>query len=112
MCKEYSGWTNYPTWAVALWWGNSEGDQTYWEERATALLLDNERDEGDAASDLADEMRDVIDQDAEEIMPSSGMYADIWGWALEMVEWREIAKHYISEAALSLPPAEEEEEEV
>ena len=29
--RGYNGWTNYETWAVALWIGNEPGSYEYWE---------------------------------------------------------------------------------
>lgn len=35
--KEYSGWTNYETWNVALWMDNDQRSNEYWREQASEI---------------------------------------------------------------------------
>lgn len=96
----YNGWTNYETWNVALWYGNEQGWDDQWRERAEDLLWDNRDDDHDtwkegAIEPLAEEMK----SEAEENTPTtSGFYADLLNAALSEVNWREIARHYVDEA--------------
>lgn len=96
MCnKEYNGWTNYPTWNVNLWIG--EGLQDLAEECA-ANHKDSAIDAGEAVRDMLEELMPQV--------PETGMQADIWGWAWEQVNWREIGQHLID----NLEPEDENTE--
>ena len=87
--KTYNGWKNYETWLVALWIDNDDGCADYWAERAEEV-----RD----VSDLADEMDQYYQEMASEVIPSNGMFNDLFNSALREVSWYDIAEHYISEA--------------
>lgn len=89
----YQGWANYPTWAVALWIDNNQGDY----EQAISIAQDWVDDEPDLATmRVADELEGWI----EEAQPDLGatLYGDLLGWAIEMVDWRELAEHYLEAA--------------
>ena len=92
MSDGYNGWTNYETWNVALWWGES-GMSGYWIGEAEEMLEADDSD--DVAVQLADRMKsETIDE-----MPTvTGMYADLLKAALDEVNWREIAEHYVADA--------------
>lgn len=94
--KTYNGWTNYETWNVALWIDNDQGSQEYWIERATELVKENGKE--DSVSDLADEIQGQHEDNCPEVM---GCYADLLNAALAAVDWRELAEHYMDEAAMS-----------
>lgn len=95
----YNGWTNYETWVVNIWIDNSEGKQTRWSKRATELVkeaIDDQSEDirADAISTLADE----IESEHDEAMPEiHGAFSDLLTHALGMVDWREIAEHYIND---------------
>jgi hypothetical protein len=88
MEKTYNGWKNYETWLVALWIDN-DGAADYWAERAEEV-----RD----VSDLANEMEAYYTEMASEVIPSQGMFNDLFNSALREVSWYDIAEHYINEA--------------
>jgi hypothetical protein len=98
----YNGWTNYETWNVALWYGNEQGSQDYWNENAADALRNahGEADDADGWKDVAvDTLADMMKEDATENTPtSSGFYADLLNAALSEVNWHEIARHYVGEA--------------
>jgi hypothetical protein len=104
--KGYNGWTNYETWAVALWIDNEEGSC----ERARELAVDA-RDTAKADLSqfkrtaeglLADTLREWIrDEDAPDLGPT--LYSDLLSAALSEVDWYEIAEHYLADL-----PAEDE----
>jgi hypothetical protein len=117
--KEYNGYANYFTWAVALWLDSSIGDQEYWSEVADEILDDSQTVPA-CLSDLfspeewnADHVRnraitdfaDRLKENISDIGPGSGicedmpgMYADLFTAVFDFIDWREIAKNFIDAA--------------
>ena len=92
MSDGYNGWTNYETWNVALWWGEN-GMSGYWIGEAEEMLEADDSD--DVAMQLADRMKSETINEMPEV---TGMYADLLKAALDEVNWREIAEHYVADA--------------
>jgi hypothetical protein len=92
MSDSYNGWTNCETWNVALWWGDN-GMSGYWIGEAEEMLDDDDSD--DVAVQLADRMKWETINEMPEV---TGMYADLLKAALDEVNWREIAEHYVADA--------------
>ena len=88
MSTECNGWKNYETWIVNLWIDNDQAFANYWRDRAEEV-----RD----VSDLADEMQEFYTEQAEQVIPSQGMFNDLFNSALREVSWYDIAENYISE---------------
>lgn len=80
--RAYNGWTNYPTWAVHLWLANEEN--TYHASRG---VLADAGDPYRGASDLQEwvEAQNPLTEKA-------SMFSDILGWALQIVDWEEVAR--------------------
>lgn len=80
--ESYNGWKNYPTWAVNLWLSNDEG--LY---RAALEMARNEITIGDLAALYEAWI-------TEDLAPDLGasFAADLLGYSLAQVDWREIAK--------------------
>jgi len=96
--KTHNGWTNYETWAVALWLDNEESSYQYWrtvaDETIQLVKLPEERLE-DAATTLADRIKgEILDG-----IPTAltGFCADLLQAALEEVNWLEIAENFLGE---------------
>jgi len=89
MCKEYNGWTNYPTWCVALWIDNDQG--LYHMARETV----NQATDYDIRKDLY--LKDLVEELVYGVdgVPINGMTSDLMGWALSMVEWRDVVNHLL-----------------
>lgn len=113
--KGYQGWTNYETWAVALWINNDQGEQEYWHERARESVMNT----GDKAPNqymdhkdnaryqLTEELKAAHEERAEEWMGSqAGVFAGLMNAALVSVNWHEIAES-IMDAADAMSAAEE-----
>ena len=89
MCQEYNGWTNYPTWNVALWLDNEQSPHSYFVGRATDLDYD--------VSDLATEVKEYIEEQSP-VADRGSMWNDIVGWTLGSVDWRAIAESFCETA--------------
>jgi hypothetical protein len=84
----HEGWTNYETWAVALWVDNDEG--LYTERKR--LVRRHDDDAGDCASALKEWITDMT--------PDMGatLWADLLQSALSEVNWHELAETWIAES--------------
>ena len=94
----YNGWSNYPTWAVALWLSNEPGtdedtrrNAADWNER-TAV-------HGGALSDLADDLRAYVEHlpDVNAATARASLTSDLLGFALAAVNWLELAEHHTAD---------------
>ena len=87
--SDYQGWTNYETWSVALIWDNEQGSYNYWNERAYQM----QREFGeDALYELAEEMKTELQDNMPEL---DSLYQQLLGAAIDEVDWREIAGHWL-----------------
>ena len=109
----YNGWTNYATWNVKLWMDNDQGSQEYWLEQAQAAAAATDTDDdmesrkSDAASALETELENSHDDAAPDLQ---GPYADLMGYALGQVNWREIANSLLDDLDPSDWPQAETDE--
>lgn len=72
------GWKNYPTWAVALW---LENERTMYNE--VHFLLEGVPKE---------EQPDIVKEYIEENAPiEGGLYFDLLNYALEQVDYKQVA---------------------
>ena len=96
--QTYNGWKNYPTWAVNLWLNNDEGLYNEARERTSNAVW--ERGTGNASKTLAvaDALKAWV---RDELAPDLGasFAADLLGYALDQVDWQEIANAWLEEAA-------------
>ncbi len=89
----YNGYTNYPTWNVSLWIENDE----YLSE--TLAVMANRAVRVHAERVRVSRFSDEVKQWAEEMAPELGasMFSDMLGWAMQQVNWSEIAKNALDE---------------
>ena len=89
---DYNGWTNYPTWAVALWLGSDEG--TAREVEQLAQRWQQNTREGGTVSELADALRTLVEHfpAIETVQADASLAADLLGFALDSVDWQQIAE--------------------
>ncbi len=96
MSGDYNGWPNYETWNVALWLSNDEGLYHRSREMAEEATAYDE-----PVFALADELREFVDDLAEQTCPGSrsgaSFVCDLLGAALSDVDWHEIASNLLSE---------------
>lgn len=97
----YNGWSNYETWNVALLIDNDEWSNDQARAAAREAIDDAEGELADARGPLADTLESMFGQSAEDPWGEctvSGPSADMLGRAWGMVDWREIAEHYMPDA--------------
>jgi hypothetical protein len=90
--ETYNGWKNYPTWAVNLWLSNDEPLYHEALERAQNPLVAP----GDRIA-VADEFKTWVRDDLAPDLGAS-FAADLLGYALDQVDWLEIADAWIENA--------------
>lgn len=98
----YNGWTNKSTWLVNLWIDNDgyAGGALEVSEQADKFVADALGDStddplGDATADLAEWIEEAI---TENLGEHDGLLDDLLGYALALVNWHEIAEHYVKDA--------------
>lgn len=102
---KYNGWTNYETWCVSLWLGNTEAQyrdmqrlaRTAWQDapRSTEMKTWNWSREEAARCHLAKALRTYIEN--ENPSATSSLFTDLTNAALAEVNWPEIADEYLAE---------------
>jgi hypothetical protein len=92
MSKDYNGWSGYATWAVALWLGNEPATDAD-TRRITAEWNQRTRHDGGTLSELADELRAYVEAlpAIEAATETASLAADLRGFALDSVDWLELA---------------------
>jgi len=103
---EYNGWTNYETWAVAIWLNSNQDSHHYWREQAricveqaprTDAVLRGKTTAQEAAKYfLAEQLKEEIAEGAPDVF--QGAYSDLLKAALGMVNWDELADAYLQKA--------------
>jgi hypothetical protein len=104
--REYNGWTNYETWAVALWLDNEQATHEYWCAQAKRHREESPRSrqvadriwtiEEATKYNLADQLKEEVENNVPEV---NGVYSDLLTAALDEVDWHAIAEHYLQKVA-------------
>ena len=87
----YNGWRNYPTWNVALWLSNDENSEEHCRELAREAL-----EESHPRYELSSALRELIRGDEPE---DASLFSDLLGYALDSVDWYEIADSFLEVVA-------------
>lgn len=97
MCKEYNGWSNYETWATNLWISEGQlGEPIGIDEQAAQFAQNNDSDADAATYEMAKWLRAEVEESIGEM--EAGLAQDLLGSALGVVDWDEIARHYVEDA--------------
>lgn len=101
----YNGWSNYETWAAALWLDNEANSFRYWREAARQHQREAPNNEEvkkgiwtakeAARFNLADQLKEEFESGNPLTVPS--VYTDLLGAALSEVDWNEIAADILVE---------------
>jgi hypothetical protein len=90
--ENYNGWANYPTWAVNLWLSNDES-----LHRTTLTIVEEIANDPDLGRGrVADAIKLYVRDDLAPDLGAS-FAADLLGYALDQVDWIEIADNWIEE---------------
>jgi hypothetical protein len=99
MCStatNYNGWSNYPTWAVNLWLSNEEGLCNATRE-LVASVVHPENEDCIVRADVADALRDFVQDLANQEYEEASFVQDLLGYALAEVSWFEIADAWLED---------------
>ncbi len=101
--NKYDGWTNYETWAIAIWLDSDQATYSYWckqarqhrekSSRCQQVIDDTWSAEDAAKYNLADQLKEEITGNAPDVL--KGAYSDLLNASLGEVNWDEIAAHYL-----------------
>lgn len=81
MKESYNGWANYPTWATHLWLTN---DPALYDDAREAVAAANTEREKEA------NLQALVEDLLGGILTEASLAADLLGWALHSVSWKEI----------------------
>ena len=100
LVSTYNGWTNYPTWALNLWMTNEEYSYNYWSENAEEAWNRAEPDDILTKSQcakyaLASQIEEYVNELAMDNNGESGPMIDILGWAINQINFDEIAESFL-----------------
>lgn len=100
--KGYNGWTNYETWAVALWLDNDHATYCYWRETARQYRDAAKQvkkgywtPEEAARNTLADRLKGEVTSGSP--LKEASIYNDLLGATLQEVNWDEIVSHWLTD---------------
>ena len=94
----YNGWKNYPTWCVNLWLDNDQGTQEWALEIVRDATEDASHPRYGAATALRDQVRGWIEEEDNLSLtgPNASCASDLLGYALDCVDWYELADAWIT----------------
>ena len=94
MCKQYNGWKNYETWAVARWLDNEQGSNEWLIGLANSTKSDYEKSQ---------QLKETIEK-LNPLADDASMFSDLLNAAISGVDWYGIIENHQEE--------QEEEEEL
>jgi len=80
--ETYNGYSNKPTWALALWIQNDEGLSRYWNDKAREL----------PEYELSQELKSYFEDEVNPLTERATLYSDLLDYSLGLIDWIEIAQ--------------------
>jgi hypothetical protein len=79
--EEFNGYSNKPTWTLAIWLDTDESLKNYWRYKSKSLPED----------ELSKELKTYF-EDRNPLSKEFTIYSDILNNSLKLINWREVAK--------------------
>jgi hypothetical protein len=79
--EEFNGYSNKPTWTLAIWLDTDESLKNYWRYKSKSLSED----------ELSKELQTYF-EDRNPLSKEFTIYSDILNNSLKLINWREVAK--------------------
>lgn len=98
----YNGYTNYETWAVALWMDNDQGSYAHYRGLAREAQLENDfQNQSDCQRqaitiEIAARLRKEFEE-ASPVASDATVFADLMNAALSEVNWHELADNLLKD---------------
>ena len=91
---KYNGWTNYETWVCNLWFDNFEFSEML-------DMFDGCEDKGDILNNIEDYIKNYVEEYVECTTPNgtNGFIQDMLNSAIQEIDYRDIAEHYVDDVA-------------
>ena len=108
---KYNGWTNYETWLCNLWFDNFEFSDML-------DMFDGCEDKGDILNTIEDYIKNYVEEFVEsyqspnEYRASHGFIQDMLNSAIQEIDFRDIAEHYVDDVADELESNNTDENEI
>lgn len=105
---KYNGWTNYETWLCNLWFDNFDFTEML-------DMFDSCEDKGDILNTIEEYIKNYVEEFVEcSLAPGNthGFIQDMLNSAIQEIDFRDIAEHYVDDVAEELEANNTDENEV
>lgn len=105
---KYNGWTNYETWLCNMWFDNFEFSEML-------DMFDGCEDKGDILNTIEDYIKNYVEEFVEySLAPGDahGFIHDMLNSAIQEIDFRDIAEHYVDDVADELESNNTDENEI
>ena len=104
---KYNGWTNYETWLCNLWFDNFEFSEML-------DMFDGCEDKDDILNNIEDYIKSYVEEFVESYLApgdTHGFIHDMLNSAIQEIDFRDIAEHYVDDVESELIEAAKADEE-